>query len=202
MLETLTMERKTRRYTPELKRQMVQLLRGGRSSASLHAQFGPSASTISLWAKQAGTDGGKGDGVLTTEQVELAQLRRENGKLKEELEILSKAAAGFTDKRSHEELYGFVKLHQAMHPIGMLCRLLKVSRSGFYAWRNRPTCTRQREDLILIAKIQAIHSGSNGAYGYPRIQAELADNHGFRVSRKRVARLMRAVGLRGLTRSP
>jgi putative transposase len=80
-----------------------------------------------------------------------------------------------------------------------MCRLLKISRSGFYAWLDRPMCERQRVDLMLTAKIAAIHRRSRGAYGSPNIHAELADDHAIRVGRKRVARLMRAVGLKGAT---
>src|ERR1700684_4052647 len=87
---------KTIRYTPEFKRQMVDLVRSGRSAQSLSKEYGPSAWTIGLWVKKAGRDEGKGDGGLTTaEREELNQLRRENRKLKEEREILAKAAAWF-----------------------------------------------------------------------------------------------------------
>jgi putative transposase len=80
-----------------------------------------------------------------------------------------------------------------------MCRLLHISRSGFYAWLDRPMSERARSDLALTGKIEAIHRRSNGAYGSPNIHAELADDHGIRVGRKRVARLMRAAGLRGAT---
>jgi len=97
------------RYTPEFKHQMVELVRSGRTPASLHREFGASAWTIGLWVKQAARDGGRGDGGLTTaERQELVQLRREVRKLKEEREILSKAAAWFaaekpaTPKRSSD----------------------------------------------------------------------------------------------------
>ena len=87
---------KTVRYTAEFKRQMVALAGGGRTAASLAKEFGPSAWTIGLWIKQAARDEGKGDGGLTTaEREELTRLRRENRKLKEERDILSKAAAWF-----------------------------------------------------------------------------------------------------------
>ena len=90
------MAKRTVRYAPEFKRQMVDLLRSGRTAASLAKEFPPSAWTIALWAKQDARDGGKGDGGLTTpEREELARLRRENRKLREEREILSKAAAWF-----------------------------------------------------------------------------------------------------------
>lgn len=100
------MATKSVRYTPEFKRQMVDLARSGRSPASLSKEFGPTAWSISLWVRQDKRDAGKGDGGLTTtEREELTRLRRENRKLKEEREILSKAAAWFatesgTSKRS------------------------------------------------------------------------------------------------------
>jgi transposase len=89
------------RYTPEFKRQMVELVRSGRTPASLAKEFGPTAWTISMWAKQDARDVGKGDGGLTSmEREELAKLRRENRRLKEEREILSKAAAWFATEGS------------------------------------------------------------------------------------------------------
>jgi len=98
---------KSVRYAPEFRRQMVELVRAGRTPASLAREFGPSAWTIALWVKRAARDAGTGDGGLTTaEREELNRLRRENRKLREEREILSKAAAWFandstaTSKRS------------------------------------------------------------------------------------------------------
>src|ERR1700761_3972964 len=95
-LKEFTMANKAVRYTPEFKRQMVDLVRSGRSPASLAKEFGPSAWTIALWVKQDARDAGKGDGGLSSgERDELRRLRRENRRLKEEREILSKAAAWF-----------------------------------------------------------------------------------------------------------
>jgi transposase len=94
--EEFTMADKTIRYTPEFKRQMVGLVHSGRTPSSLSKEFGPSAWTIGLWVKQGARDEGKGDGGLNSaEREELARLRRENRRLKEEREILSKAAAWF-----------------------------------------------------------------------------------------------------------
>ena len=92
-----------------------------------------------------------------------------------------------------------MKANQATHPVGLMCRLLRISRSGFYAWRDRPMSARTRADLALTGTIEAIHRRSKGEYGSPMIHAELADDYGIRVGRKRVARLMRATGLRGAT---
>ena len=92
-----------------------------------------------------------------------------------------------------------MKVNQATHSVGMMCRLLDVSRSGYYAWADRPMCQRRRADLMLTGKICAIHCRSRDTYGAPNIHAELADDHGIRVGRKRVARLMRQNGIRGAT---
>lgn len=92
-----------------------------------------------------------------------------------------------------------MKVNQATHPVGVLCRTLKISRSGYYAWLTRPMCTRRREDLQLTATIASIHRRSKETYGAPMIRAELADEHRLRVGQKRVARLMREAGLRGAT---
>lgn len=94
------MAKKTVRYTPEFKRQMIDLVRAGRTPAELSREFEPTAWTISLWVKQDARDRGKGDGGLTSaEREELTRLRRENRKLKEEREILSKAAAWFATEK-------------------------------------------------------------------------------------------------------
>ena len=91
-----------------------------------------------------------------------------------------------------------MKANQATHSVREMCRLLNVSKSGFYAWDRRPMSARARVDIGLTAKIHEIHRRSRGAYGAPNIHAELADEHGIRVGCKRVARLMRAAGLRGV----
>ena len=93
-----------------------------------------------------------------------------------------------------------MKANQAHYPVRVMCRLLRVSQSGFYAWEDRPLSARAREDIGLTALIHGIHRRSRGAYGAPSIHAELAaDDHGIHVGCKRVARLMRAAGLFGAT---
>ena len=82
---------------------------------------------------------------------------------------------------------------QANYSVAMLCRVLGVSPSGYYAWRSRGPSKRSIEDGLLQAEIERIHARSRGTYGVPRVQAELHDE-GTRVGRKRVARLMRRSG--------
>jgi putative transposase len=77
--------------------------------------------------------------------------------------------------------------------------VLGVSRAGYYAWKQRPASARQRRDDELVDAIRAIHGDSHATYGWPRVHAELR-HRGVRVSRKRVARLMRQAGLSGMVR--
>ena len=90
--------------------------------------------------------------------------------------------------------YQFIEQHKQEFPIIVMCRVLGVSESGFYAWRKRPTCQRQREDAQLTEEIRQEFHAHRGRYGSPRLHAELRDQ-GRRISRKRVARLMREAEL-------
>jgi putative transposase len=92
-----------------------------------------------------------------------------------------------------------VRAHQASYRVVRMCRLLGVSASGYYAWCGRRAGARARADAALGAQIRAIHAWSRGTYGAPRIHAELAAQ-GVRVGRKRVGRLLREAGLRGVSR--
>jgi putative transposase len=78
------------------------------------------------------------------------------------------------------------------------CRLLGVSRSGYYEWRDRPESARDADNALLLKQIEQIHAGSRGSYGSPRVHAELTLGLGLVVNEKRVARLMRQAGIRGL----
>ena len=89
--------------------------------------------------------------------------------------------------------------HQAQYPIATMCRLLGVSPSGFYAWRDRRPSERDREDATLTEQIRTIHDESFATYGAPRVHAELRAR-GIHVGRKRVARLMRQATLQGVSR--
>lgn len=89
--------------------------------------------------------------------------------------------------------------NQAVFPIKTMCETFGVSRSGFYAWRDRDPCDRAVTDAALAQRITAIHAASRQTYGAPRIHAELRED-GTRIGRKRVERLMKAGGLAGVSR--
>jgi putative transposase len=95
-------------------------------------------------------------------------------------------------------VFGFIAAKKAEHSIQMMCRVLGVSRSGFHAWATREPSKRALADQRLTEQIVAIHAANRGVYGSPRIHAELRLEHGIRIGRKRVERLMRIAGLSGL----
>jgi len=86
--------------------------------------------------------------------------------------------------------FALVDAEKAEHPVAMVCSLLGVSRSGFYAWRGRAPSQHAQQDERLRVQVREAHEGSRRTYGSPRVHAELATKN-IRVSRKRVARLMR-----------
>jgi len=95
--------------------------------------------------------------------------------------------------------FRFVDAEKARFPVSLLCKTVGVSKSGYYAWRDRPPSKRSREDAVLTEKIREVHQRSRETYGYPRVHAELR-TLGMRCGRRRVARLMRRAGIRGCMR--
>ena len=97
------------------------------------------------------------------------------------------------------QVFKFMTANRADYSIQMMSRTLSVSRSGFYAHHSRPPNDRVISDEAMSQRIAQIHEASKESYGAPRIHAELADE-GVHVGRKRVERLMKANGLRGVSR--
>ena len=93
-------------------------------------------------------------------------------------------------------IYAFIQAQKANHRVSVMCRVLRVSKSGFYDWRDRAPSARARADASLLEKIVRIHRESRETYGAPRIHFELG-TMGVRCATKRVARLMREAGLFG-----
>ena len=93
--------------------------------------------------------------------------------------------------------YRCIDRHRKQYPIRMMCRALNVSRSGYYAWLNRPESQRAQQDRILIPLISQIHSNSKGTYGAPRVQAELKAQ-GYHYGVHKISRLMRLADIKGI----
>jgi putative transposase len=92
-----------------------------------------------------------------------------------------------------------MKANQAAHSVATMCRVLGVSAGGYYAWQRRGASARRREDQALLEQIRSFHRQSRGTYGAPRIHRDLRAA-GVHVGRKRVARLLKHAGLRGVSR--
>jgi putative transposase len=90
--------------------------------------------------------------------------------------------------------FAFIHVEKALYPLLVLCSVLGVSRSGYYAWWRRPVSSREREDARLATEIAATHRRSRRTYGSPRVHRDLKAR-GIHVGKKRVERLMRQEGL-------
>ncbi|HXQ20020.1 MAG TPA: IS3 family transposase [Acidimicrobiales bacterium] len=96
--------------------------------------------------------------------------------------------------------YTFIAQRCSDLPVAPCCRVMKVSTSGFYAWRANPISERDWDDAVLTNTVFDIHQMSRRSYGSPRVHAELVLGQGQRCSRKRVARLMAQAGIQGIHR--
>jgi putative transposase len=93
--------------------------------------------------------------------------------------------------------YAFIKAHRSEFDTAVMCRLLDVSRSGFYEWLHKSLSDRALEDQQLLGLIRAAYTTSHGVYGAPRIFLDLREA-GETCSKHRVARIMRANNLKAL----
>jgi putative transposase len=93
--------------------------------------------------------------------------------------------------------FRFVEAEAAQFPVSLLCRVVGVTRQGYYAWKRRPPSARELADRKLCERIREIHLETEEIYGAPRIYSELKLVDGIAVGKKRVARLMRQLGICG-----
>ncbi|HVV51181.1 MAG TPA: IS3 family transposase [Polyangia bacterium] len=187
-------------YPPEFRQEAVRLLRSGaRSTKQLADELGCSPQTLSNWVRQDQADRGERQDVLSSEERQrLRELERENKVLRQEREIL-KRAGGFLCQgdRSTVTRFRFVEAEAAQFPVSLLCRVIGVTRQGYYAWKRRPPSARELADRKLCERIRQIYAETEEIYGAPRIHSELKLGDGIAVGKKRVARLMRQLGIRG-----
>src|SRR5207253_1030339 len=96
--------------------------------------------------------------------------------------------------------FQLIDQERAHHAVSRLCSVLNVSRQGYWAWKQRPPSRRRLEDERLKPRILEAWKQSDRIYGAPRLHAELRLTHGLRLGQKRVARLMRELGIQGVSR--
>ncbi|WP_439427354.1 IS3 family transposase [Micromonospora sp. LA-10] len=188
-----------RRYPPEFRRRVLDLLKAGRSVAELVRDLEISDQTIYNWRRQDLIDTGQLPGVTSTDQAELVAARRRITELETELAAHRRAAELLKEMVPPKDRYAVIQRMTAEGlPVDVCCRVLDVSPSGYYAWRNRPLSQRALRHAWLTEQIRAVHLASRGTYGSRRVHAELRLGRGLVVGYHAVEMLMRRAGIRGL----
>ena len=190
-------------YPKEFREKVVQLVQGGdRSQREVAEEFGISTDSVRRWVQQAERDqGSRQDGLRTerargTEPAAAGEPAAADGSGNP---VKGSGLVRSGDQFDPVTVFEFVRANQGRYRIACMCRLLGVSTSGYYGWRVRSPSRRAQQNQELSRRIAAIHAESRQIYGARRVWAELRAQ-GVTVSRQRVARLMRALGLQGVTR--
>ncbi|MGL4480675.1 MAG: IS3 family transposase, partial [Aeromonas veronii] len=185
-------------YSPAFRAEAVRLvLVQGLGQAEAARRLGIAKGTLSNWvvAAKGGKDTSAIPGARSVAELEaeVARLRKALAQANMERDIIKKGrrvlCSGVTAK------YAWIANQQDIYPISVICRVLEVSRAGFYHWRQRPPSQRQQEDERLKVAIRAAHSKTRQTYGSAHLQAELAVE-GFYAERDRIGQLRREMGLK------
>ncbi|WP_143758376.1 IS3 family transposase [Corynebacterium efficiens] len=194
-------------YTEEFKRDAVALYENspGASIQTIATDLGINRATLANWVKKYGTatPSETPSPASVTEAERIRQLEREVSRLREERDILRKAAKYFGGRDELVIRFRFVDDAQKNHSVKRLCEVLKLNRSSYYKWKNSSSARRKRliSDALLGARVKTVFTAEKGCYGAKRITAELKDQADQTpVNHKRVARVMRELKLFGYTK--
>ncbi|HEX2988036.1 MAG TPA: IS3 family transposase [Chloroflexota bacterium] len=187
-----------RKFTREFKISAVKLVNEqGYTISEAAKSLGVDDNSVRYWIKQLASEPGlapTGDGALA---AEIQRLRKENARLLLERENLKKSGRVLCQGASVK--FRFIDQHLQQFPVEAVCEVLRVSRSGYYAWRGRPRSNQEARREELARKIQAVHQQSRRVYGSPRVCKAL-QAEGQRVCENTVARVMRQQGIRAKTK--
>ncbi|UDL96886.1 IS3 family transposase [Streptomyces longhuiensis] len=191
----------TYKYSAEFRADAVALYRSspGRPVAAVAKHLGVNHETLRLWIKAAETAEAPSARAEADKDAEIAALRRQVRELELEREILRRAAKYFGGRDQLVSRFQFVDDHRDTFGVKRLCRVVEVSRSGYYRWRSvaGARAERARSDAELTGKIREIHTEWDGTYDSPRVTTELRAE-GWQVNHKRVERVMREAGIVGV----
>ncbi|MDC7226029.1 MAG: IS3 family transposase [Spirochaetales bacterium] len=179
------------RYTDEFKKEAVtQIVGRGYSVKDVAERIGVSTHSLYKWlhADPRNPKSQKAEQQMSAQEKEIQRLQSELRRATEERDILKKAAAFL--RKSVRVRYVFIKSNRTEFRIVSMCRVLKVHRSGFYAWLNKPKSARQIEDERILKQIKHFWDESDKVYGSPRIFEDLRES-GEVCGLNRVARIMR-----------
>ncbi|WP_455580179.1 IS3 family transposase [Ectopseudomonas mendocina] len=190
---------KRKKYSPEFKREAIELVRrSGASCRQVALEIGVAPNLLTRWVREAQPSTEKAfPGTGSPRDEELARLKRELARVTKE--------RGFFKRRGSVlcqgviERYTMIQRCRNEYPVRLMCRCLKVSASGYYAWQDREPSARAQENARLVKRIREIHEDSRGVIGAPRMHEDLLDE-GEVVSLNRVARLMAAERIQGWPR--
>ncbi|WP_156943104.1 IS3 family transposase [Pseudogulbenkiania sp. MAI-1] len=189
---------KTRKtYPVEFRSEAVKLvLEQGLSLEGAARRLGIPKGTLANWvvaARSGGDQPAPGARSVTELEAENAKLRKELAEARLERDVIKKAGSvlcsGITAR------YAWIEEHRNLFPVVVACRVLAVSRAGYYGWRGRSPSEREQEDERLKVAIRAAHAKTRETYGVRRLQPELAAM-GFEAGRDRIDRLRRQIGIR------
>ncbi|GGP39131.1 IS3 family transposase [Saccharothrix coeruleofusca] len=192
-------------YPPEFRAEAVALYRSrpGATIKSVAQDLGVNHETLRNWirlddAQRTGAPTASASAPASPED-ENATLRRRIRELEEERDIPAQGCPVFRRGDALVNRFGFVSENRRQYGVKRLCQVIGVARSSYYHWKATASdrAARAADDARLAARIRVIHHESAGTYGVPRITAELHDT-GHEVNHKRVARVMRGIGLAGL----
>ncbi|MCY1066671.1 IS3 family transposase [Nannocystis sp. RBIL2] len=193
-------KKKRRAFTPEQKAEAVKIVKNsGKSVTQVAQEMGLTVSALRNWTRQEEINQSPAPrGPLTTdERAELVRLRKELKRVEMERDFFKKS--GGLLRQGDVTVFQVIAAEEASFPVSMMCESLEVSRSGYYAWKTREPSARAQENAALAQEVAEIHAASRRTYGSPRVRSELR-GRGRKVSRKRVARIMREEGIQGRRR--
>ena len=190
-------------YSSEFRGMVLDQIRAGRSVAGLARELEMHESTLHRWKRQDRIDQGLVSGTSSCEGAQLKAARRRIRELEAELAAAKRASELFAEGRvmRPKDLYPIVEaLGAEGHGLKASCRLLGVSASGFFHWRDKPLPARAVRRAWLADAVAEIWERSRRTYGWRRIQAELTEVYDHRASRKLLRSVMREQGICGLPR--
>lgn len=188
-----------KRYAPEFRRKVLDLLAAGRSVTEVAHDLGISGPCIYNWRKQDRIDRGEIPGLSTVERNELTDARRRISALEAELAATKRAEEILREAMPPKGRFAIIAVMASEgHSIKVSCRILDVTQGGFFAWRNRPPSERSIRHAWLTDMITTVYVDSRGTYGARRVHAELTLGQDIVVGHNAVEMLMRRAGLQGL----